>query len=177
MLNRRTLLTTGLASTFFICKPSLARAAPPVRRIFLANPHTGEMFHDVYFADGQYIPDSLRSIDILMRDHNNDEVTDIDPGLIDLLARLRTKIGFAQPIQVTSGYRSPKTNAAARRHNRHVARNSFHMQGKAVDIRVPGFNLSRLRRAAIELQAGGVGTYPDVGILHLDVGPVRAWST
>jgi uncharacterized protein YcbK (DUF882 family) len=49
------------------------------------------------------------------------------------------------------------------------------MQGKAVDIRVPGFNLSRLRRAAIELQAGGVGTYPNASFLHLDVGPVRVW--
>jgi uncharacterized protein YcbK (DUF882 family) len=175
MLSRRALLTTGLASAFFISKPSLARVAMPERRIFLANPHTGEMFHDVYFADGRYIPGALRDIDMLMRDHNNDEVADIDPELIDLLARLRGKIGFAQPIQVTSGYRSPRTNAAARRSNRHVARNSYHMQGKAVDIRVPGFNLSRLRRAAIELQAGGVGTYPNASFLHLDVGPVRVW--
>jgi uncharacterized protein YcbK (DUF882 family) len=176
MLRRRTLLTTGVASAFFICKPALARVAAPERRIFLANPNTGETFHDVYFADGQYIPDSMKSIDMLMRDYHTDEVVGIDPGLIDLLARLRTKIGFAQPIQVTSGYRSPETNAAIRRHNRHVSLNSYHMQGKAVDICVPGFNLSKLRRAAIALRAGGVGTYFDASILHLDVGPVRAWS-
>jgi uncharacterized protein YcbK (DUF882 family) len=177
MLSRRTLLTTGIASVFFISKPSLARVATPERRIFLANPHTGDVFRDVYYADGRYLPDALKEIDVLMRDHNNDEVTDIDPELIDLLARLRSKIGIAQPIQVTSGYRSPRTNAAARRRNRHVARNSYHMQGKAVDIRVPGFNLSRLRRAAVELRAGGVGTYPNASFLHLDVGPVRVWST
>ncbi len=176
-MSRRTLLTTGIASAFVISKPSLARVAIPERRIFLANPHTGEMFRDVYFADGQYIPDALKEIDLLMRDHNNDEVADIDPELIDVLARLRSKVGFAQPIQVTSGYRSPKTNAAARRSNRHVARNSYHMQGKAVDIRVPGFNVGRLRRAAVELRAGGVGSYADSSILHLDVGPVRVWTT
>lgn len=178
MLSRRALLTTGLAATFLVGKPSFAaRVAMPARRIFLANPHTGDVFHDVYFADGAYIPEAFQGIDRLMRDHNNDEVADIDPALIDLLAGLRTKVGFAQPIQVTSGYRSPRSNAAARRGNRHVARNSYHMQGKAVDIRVPGFNLSRLRRAAIELKAGGVGTYPNAGFLHLDVGPVRVWST
>jgi uncharacterized protein YcbK (DUF882 family) len=177
MLSRRTLLTTGIASAFLISKPSLAGVVMPERRIFLANPHTGDVFHDVYFSNGRYIPAALKEIDRLMRDYNNDEVADIDPDLIDLLARLRNKIGFAQPIQITSGYRSPRTNAAARRHNSHVARNSYHMQGKAVDIRVPGFNLSRLRRAAIELKGGGVGTYPNEGFLHLDVGPVRAWST
>jgi len=90
---------------------------------------------------------------------------------------LRQKVGFVKPIQVNSGYRSPRSNAAARRRNRHVARNSLHMQGKAVDITVPGFNLAKLRRAAIELQAGGVGTYPDAHFLHLDVGPVRVWSS
>lgn len=177
MLSRRTLLTTGIATTFLIGKPTLARVITLERRIFLANPHTGDVFHDVYFADGDYIPEAFQSIDRLMRDHNNDEVADIDPALIDLLARLRTKVGVAQPIQITSGYRSPRSNAAARRSNHHVARNSYHMQGKAVDIRVPGFNLSRLRRAAIELQAGGVGTYPNASFLHLDVGPVRVWST
>ncbi len=178
MLSRRTLLTAGAVSVFFFSKPSAAaRVVAPERRIFLTNPHTGEIFRDVYFAEGRYIPEAFRRIDRLMRDHNNDEVADIDPALIDLLARLRRKVGFAQPIHVTSGYRSPRTNAAARRRNPHVARNSYHMQGKAVDIRVPGFSLSKLRRAAIELKAGGVGTYPRASFLHLDVGPVRVWST
>jgi uncharacterized protein YcbK (DUF882 family) len=176
MLDRRTLLIAGAASAFFF-KPSLAAVMVPERKVFLANPHTGETFHDIYWAEGDYIPESLRSIDVLMRDHNNDEITQIDRDLIDLLARLRSKLGVAQPVQVTSGYRSPRTNAAVRQRNSHVARNSYHMQGKAVDIRIPSFNLSKLRRAAIELQAGGVGTYPNASFLHLDVGPVRVWTS
>ena len=56
MLSRRALLTTGLAATFIVGKPSFAaRVAMPARRIFLANPHTGDVFHDVYFADGAYV--------------------------------------------------------------------------------------------------------------------------
>ena len=176
MLDRRAFLITGASAAFVVSKPARALVWPE-RKIFLANPYTGETFHDIYWADGDYVADALRGIDTLMRDHRTDEVRHIDPELIDLLARLRQKVGFVKPIQVNSGYRSPGSNAAARRGNRHVARNSLHMQGKAVDITVPGFNLARLRRAAIELQAGGVGTYPDAQFLHLDVGPVRVWSS
>jgi uncharacterized protein YcbK (DUF882 family) len=175
MLGRRAFLMSG-AAAFVVSKPALALAWPE-RKIFLANPYTGETFHDIYWADGDYISESLRDIDRLMRDHRTDEVRHIDPDLIDLLARLRQKVGFVKPIQVNSGYRSPRSNAVARRENRHVARNSLHMQGKAVDISVPGFNLSRLRRAAVELKAGGVGSYPQATFLHLDVGPVRVWSS
>jgi uncharacterized protein YcbK (DUF882 family) len=176
MLGRRAFLMTGAAAAFAVNKPARALVLPE-RKIFLANPYTGETFHDVYWAEGGYISESLRDIDKLMRDHRTDEVRRIDPELIDLLARLRQKVGFVKPIQVNSGYRSPRSNAVARRGNRHVARNSLHMQGKAVDISVSGFNLSRLRRAAIELKAGGVGTYPQATFLHLDVGPVRVWSS
>jgi len=176
MLARRAFLMTGAAAAFVVSKPARAIVWPE-RKIFLANPYTGETFHDIYWADGDYIPNALRDIDKLMRDHRTDEVRHIDPELIDLLARLRQKVGFVKPIQINSGYRSPRSNAAARRSNRHVARNSLHMEGKAVDISVSGFNLAKLRRAAIELQAGGVGTYPDAHFLHLDVGPVRVWSS
>lgn len=177
MLSRRTALAAGAASLFIFAKPSLAAVVAPPRNIFLANPHTGETFHDIYWSNGDYIPEALHSIDVLMRDHMCDEITQIDRALIDLLARLRSKLGVAQPMQVTSGYRSPRTNAAVRRNNRHVARHSYHMLGKAVDIRVPGFNLAKLRRAALELRAGGVGTYPDASFVHLDVGPVRVWTS
>jgi uncharacterized protein YcbK (DUF882 family) len=176
MLHRRAFLLTGAAASVVISKPARALVWPE-RKVFLANPYTGETFHDVYWLDGEYVSESLQAIDRLMRDHRTDEISHIDPELIDLLARLRQKVGFIKPIQVNSGYRSPGTNAAVRRRNRHAARNSLHMQGKAVDISVPGFNLTKLRRAAVDLQAGGVGTYPNAHFLHLDVGPVRVWRS
>ena len=176
MLHRRAFLLTGAAAALVVSKPARALVWPE-RKVFLANPYTGETFHDVYWLDGDYVPESLRAIDKLMRDHRTDEISHIDPELIDVLARLRQKVGFVKPIQVNSGYRSPRTNAAVRRRNRHAARNSFHMQGKAVDISVPGFNLAKLRRAAIDLQAGGVGIYPNAHFVHLDVGPVRVWRS
>jgi uncharacterized protein YcbK (DUF882 family) len=49
------------------------------------------------------------------------------------------------------------------------------MEGKAIDIRLPGCNLAQLRRTAISLGRGGVGYYPDSGFVHVDTGRVRAW--
>jgi uncharacterized protein YcbK (DUF882 family) len=49
------------------------------------------------------------------------------------------------------------------------------MQGKAIDIRIPGYNLAQLRRAALSLKAGGVGYYPKSNFIHVDTGRVRYW--
>ena len=41
-----------------------------------------------------------------------------------------------------------------------MATHSLHMDGKAIDIRVPGVKLDHLRDAAKSLKLGGVGYYP-----------------
>lgn len=174
---RRFLALAGSAAgLLLISRPALAaRPIAPERRLFVVQPVTGEAFNDVYWAEGKYLPESLWRINLLLRDHNNEKIIGIDPELLDVMTRLRARIGTAQPLEVVSGYRSPETNAAARKVNRSVARNSLHMQGKAVDIRVKGFTVGQLRQAAWSLQAGGVGTYPRRNHLHIDVGPVRKW--
>nr|WP_247896335.1 DUF882 domain-containing protein [Azospirillum argentinense] len=58
-----------------------------------------------------------------------------------------------------------------------MAQNSFHMQGKAIDLRVPGLPLRTLQRAALSLRGGGVGYYPDSNFVHVDVGPKRQWAS
>jgi uncharacterized protein YcbK (DUF882 family) len=174
-------LAAGLCSlAFFGAAPAIAaaRVSAPVagpRRLFLVRPQAGESFRGVYHADGRYLPEAVAQIGRLLRDPN-DDTHRIDPRLIDAMARLQRTLGTGEPLQVVSGYRSPRSNAIARKTDRRVARNSFHMEGKAVDIRVTGFRLPQLRRAALSLQAGGVGTYPRRDFLHLDVGPVRSWG-
>jgi uncharacterized protein YcbK (DUF882 family) len=57
-----------------------------------------------------------------------------------------------------------------------VAVNSFHMKGMATDIRLQNVDLSKLHKAALSLQKGGVGYYPESDFIHVDVGPVRSWA-
>ena len=58
-----------------------------------------------------------------------------------------------------------------------VAKNSLHMQGKAIDFYIPGVELSKLRAIGLRMQAGGVGFYPTSGspFVHMDTGSVRHW--
>jgi uncharacterized protein YcbK (DUF882 family) len=80
------------------------------------------------------------------------------------------------PLYVLSGYRTPATNAKLRAHGKGAAKHSLHMEGRAIDIRVPGRSLIAVRQAALALKGGGVGYYPRYDFVHLDVGPVRYWE-
>ena len=179
--SRRRFLSTAASAVGLLLINRTASAARPVgpdRRIFLVHPYTGEEFRDVYWVEGRYRPEALWAVNRLLRDHNADKIIGVDPQLIDVMARLNARLGRSpdQPVEVISGYRTAETNAKARKVNRSVARNSFHMQGKAVDIRVKDVGLAQLRKAALSLEAGGVGTYPRRNYLHVDVGPVRTWG-
>jgi len=179
--SRRSFLASAASAIGLLLINRTASAARPVgtdRRIFLVHPYTGEEFRDIYWTEGRYRPEALWRINSLLRDHSADKIIGVDPQLIDVMARLNARLGRSpdDPVEVISGYRSAETNAKARKINRSVARNSFHMQGMAVDIRVKNVGLSQLRKAALTLEAGGVGTYPRRNYLHIDVGPVRTWG-
>jgi uncharacterized protein YcbK (DUF882 family) len=49
------------------------------------------------------------------------------------------------------------------------------MEGKAIDIRVSGVDLTRLRDAALSMNVGGVGYYQSSDFVHFDTGRVRRW--
>ncbi|WPM31931.1 YcbK family protein [Hydrogenobacter sp. T-2] len=144
------------------------------RYLDLYSLNTGESLRSAYWIDGEYIESSLREINWLLRDYRSGEVAQIDVGLLDLLY-LITKLSERERVEVISGYRSPSTNAYLSRVRKGVARDSYHTRGKAIDIRLQGMNLSRLRDLAISLRAGGVGYYPRSGFVHLDTGPFRYW--
>ena len=96
-------------------------------------------------------------------------------GLVDLGGDLAGQFGRPDAVQIISGYRSPASNAALHARSSGVATRSLHMQGMAMDIRVPGAPLERLRNAALALRRGGVGYYPASNFVHVDVGKVRQW--
>ena len=94
---------------------------------------------------------------------------------MDVLYLLQQSVEIAGPFHIISGYRSPATNAKLHARSSGVATHSLHMQGKAVDIRLHGCKLDRLRNAALALKAGGVGYYARSNFIHVDTGRVRRW--
>ncbi len=128
-----------------------------------------------YFENGRYIKDALNEINFLLRDCHTDDIHPIDIALLDQLHDLKETLGVNKPFHIVSGYRSPTTNAELRRHSNRVAEHSFHMQGRAIDIRVEGLDARTIRNAALTMARGGVGYYPYNNFVHLDTGDVRSW--
>ena len=152
-----------------------AVAAPNERVLRLYNTHTGESVKSVFWAEGQFIPDALADINKLLRDHRNDTIANMDPQLLLLLDKVSNKVGPNNMLHVISGYRSPESNAKLAAASGGVAKHSMHLEGKAIDIRLPGRNLAALHKAALHTNAGGVGYYPESQFVHLDTGRPRNW--
>jgi len=150
-------------------------ASPPEKAVALYNSHTGESLNAIYWVRGQYLPEALSAVDRVLRDHRTDEIKSIDPQVLDLLYAINEELECHRPFYIISAYRSPTTNAYLRFMSRRVAEHSLHMDGKAVDLRLPGWASYTLKRVAVDLQMGGVGYYPRADFVHVDVGPVRYW--
>lgn len=186
-LSRRSFLALGAvtavsalseARIFGAALPSSRAALAPDRSLSFLHLHTSERLTTGYCADGSYVPAALADVNHVLRDWRANAVTPIDPNLLDLLYVLNDELGTDQPYHVICGYRTPETNAML--HERGgaasgVANSSLHIEGKAIDIRVPGIRLERLRDAAKSLKLGGVGYYPASNFVHVDTGRVRYW--
>ena len=150
-------------------------AEPAARRLVLHNLHTRESLEVEYYRAGAYWAPALAQVNQLLRDHRNDAVHAIDPGLLDLLHAAAEGCGRDPEFEVISGYRSPASNAALHARSAGVAAHSLHMQGQAIDVRLVGCDLERLRNAGLALGRGGVGYYRALQFVHLDTGRTRSW--
>lgn len=180
--SRRRFLQTGLGVATALFLPNAFANVPsrsitqPDRSLSLLNLHTGERLSATYWAEGQYQTSELKAINHILRDHRTGDSHRMDNDLLELLNVLHQKMDSKESFQIISGYRSPKTNATLSKKSNGVAKKSLHMQGRAIDIRLPGCRLSDLRKAAINCQAGGVGYYPKSDFIHVDTGSVRRWG-
>ncbi len=168
------------AMIFFAGLPINSYAAlhpgrPHEKHIELYNIHTREALKTCYYKNGSYLTGALSQVSHIMRDHRTKDAIPIDPPLLDLLYAITVRTGARRPISIISGYRSPSTNRFLRRTTAGVAKNSLHMEGKAVDIRIPGIKTKQLCKLAVRLEKGGVGYYPQSDFMHIDTGPVKAW--
>jgi uncharacterized protein YcbK (DUF882 family) len=167
----------GLILSFLLILIPLASPAIALseRSLSFYNTHTGEKLTVIYRRHGNYIPESLEKINTILRDHRSGDIHPIDPKLMDYLYDLQTKVGNHGDVHIISGYRSPETNRKLRRNSKGVAQGSLHMQGKALDFRLPGTDTARLHDAARKMKRGGVGYYKKSGFIQIDTGRVRNW--
>jgi uncharacterized protein YcbK (DUF882 family) len=179
-ITRRRVLQWGAVGLFSAAVPDLGFARGrkfclPERSLSFCNTHTGEELEVVYWSRGKYRKQALADIDHILRDHRTGEVKAINTRLLDLAHDLGERLGNQGPFHIISGYRSAKTNALLRTAGHGVAGKSLHLQGKALDVRMPGTDLPVVHRAAVDLKGGGVGYYPGPDFVHIDVGRVRYW--
>jgi uncharacterized protein YcbK (DUF882 family) len=171
-------LAAGASSALalpMVATPARAMVAGP-RRLSLVHTHTGEKLALVFAVDAHYSPSALSALDHFLRDHYSGIAGSIDPQLFDLMYRVQQALGHEGAFEIISGYRADATNQWLRgSRGGGVARNSLHLQGRAIDLRLPGVPLADLRDAALELRVGGVGFYPRERFVHVDTGRVRRW--
>jgi len=144
-------------------------------RISLIDVHTGETISVVYRDEkNRYSDSALEAIDYTLRCHGSGKEIPISLKLIELIDHVQDHFATEQ-VRVVSGYRSASYNKMLRRRLRRVARESLHIHGLAMDIKLPGVDKKELGSFAKSLRAGGVGVYRSSTFVHLDVGPVRHW--
>ena len=161
----------------FLTTSFVVGAEAETRKLKLYNTHTKERVTITFKRNGRYLAGGLREANRFLRDWRRNEITKIDPELLDLVWEVYREVGAKDYIYVVSSYRSPATNNMLRGRSSGVAKNSQHTLGKAMDFYIPGVNLGKLRATGLRKHVGGVGYYPKSGspFVHMDTGRVRHW--
>lgn len=172
MLNR---FTAVLILLLLLSRPAPVNPTSDARTLSFFHTHTGEKLQVTYFANGGYLADGMSDLREFLADWRDDEQLDLDPALMDILWRMQQASGHQGTWEVISAYRSPKTNAMLSSRSSGVAKKSQHVLGKAIDVRLRGFETKKLHEIALELELGGVGYYEKSDFVHVDTGRVRRW--
>jgi uncharacterized protein YcbK (DUF882 family) len=153
-----------------------ATAGAGRRSLELKNLNTGEVLKVTFDREAGPDAATLAKLQHFLRDYRVNEEHTIDPALYGLLLDLAEATGHEARYELISGYRSPRTNAKLHSEGHEVAEHSQHMEGRAMDVRLIGCELTVLRDAALKAARGGVGFYPSSNFVHVDTGRVRAWN-
>ena len=163
-----------------LTSPIIKPETPQIEyRLRLHHLHTDESVDVAYRRGQQYLSGGIAMLNHLLRDYRTGEDAHYPVQEFELLHTLMARLDNANGlIEIVCGYRTAHSNAYLRSRGTRtgVAENSQHVLSQAIDIRVPGVSTERLRDTTLALAMGGVGYYPQSGFVHVDVGPVRAWS-
>jgi uncharacterized protein YcbK (DUF882 family) len=124
------------------------------RSLSFYHTHTGKALSVVYYKNDANVPGALAAEDDYLADFRNGSEHNIDPALLDVLYDIKLKTGTHSPFEVISAYRSPQTNQMLRDTTIGVAKDSMHMRGQAIDVRLDDVPLAKLRGVALDLKRG-----------------------
>lgn len=179
-MNRRDFLRIGAISTLSIPNIILGKEIDfNQKKLYLYNVNTGESFNEIFFEQGTYNLEALVELTKFLRDFRTNDLYPIDINLADYIFEMQKVTGKRAPLLVNSGYRSPKTQEYLASLGHKVAKESFHMKGKAIDIALDTktrVSLNSLKDLSLNLKLGGIGYYPNDQFIHLDTGNFRYWN-
>ncbi|WP_300465438.1 DUF882 domain-containing protein [Desulfobacula sp.] len=174
-ISRRSFLLASAQIAAGVFVPSAVLAIPSEPRpLSFYHTHTGERI-SIDYSPETYTDSVRRALEYFLRDFRTSEVHRIDRRLLDVLTTIQHYCKSHSCYEVISGYRSAKTNAFLRKKSNGVAKKSYHMQGRAIDIRLAGLDTEVLRDMAVKFNTGGVGFYPKSDFVHIDTGRKRTW--
>ena len=145
------------------------------RTLSFYHTHTQESLTVTFVVDAEFVDSTLNEVNRFLADFRTGEAIEMDPELLNYLYAVRESLGSDGVYEVISAYRSPATNEMLRQNSSGVVRNSQHLLGKAIDVRLRGVDTAKLRDAALALKRGGVGYYQSSDFVHMDTGRVRRW--
>jgi len=169
------LIATLLLTVLLLVPISSSVPAEDTRRLSFFHTHTSAELSVTYYADGKYVAAAISELNHFLADFRTGDEIEMDPAVFDLLFDIQQRSGSSGAYQVISAYRSPATNEMLRGRSGGVARNSQHLLGKAIDVRLTDLDTATLRDVALSLERGGVGHYSESDFVHVDTGPVRRW--
>ena len=132
-------------------------------RVYSIN-YKEEIQTNIYNPDGSYDLVAAKEIAHVFRCRRTGEEHEIDPRLLTILSHVYDHFGD-RPLELLSGYRFQRKTT------------SNHFHGTAADIRISGVRPRDLRTFVHNLDTGGmgVGFYPRVGFIHVDVRPAPSY--
>ncbi|MDH3616716.1 MAG: DUF882 domain-containing protein [Gammaproteobacteria bacterium] len=172
---RRAIKSLLGAMIVILLLPAKPIMAVDERQLSFYHTHTGKELQVTYQRNGEFLDSALSAINNFLYDFRTGDATSIDPELVDLIYEVREAAGGRGTVEVISAYRSPETNEMLRSRSSGVAKNSQHLFGKAIDIRLRDVELTKVRDAALAMKRGGVGYYETSNFVHIDTGRVRRW--
>lgn len=122
--------------------------------------HRDEIKVNIFTDDGSYDEQALMKLNHFVRSRSAGTERAVEPRLYEILSHIYDQFG-EKILEFVSGFRDqPRAT-------------SYHYLGSAMDMRVRGVSVRELRNFVQSLDTGGMGLglYPRVGFIHVDVRP------